>query len=37
MMAILVEQSAKGEAINVKSWLFEVNGNVMTKMLVNKR
>ena len=37
MMAILVEQSAKGEAINIKSWLFEVNANVMTKMLVNKR
>jgi hypothetical protein len=37
MMATPVEDSAKGEPINVKSWIFETNANIMTKMLVNKR
>lgn len=37
MMAILLETSQKGEAVNVKSWLYEVAANVMTRMLINKR
>lgn len=36
-MTFLEEESAKGEIINVKSWLFELSGNVMTRMLINKR
>ncbi|KAG0599533.1 hypothetical protein M758_12G159400 [Ceratodon purpureus] len=37
MLAILLETSEKGEAVNVKSWLYEVSANVMTRMLINKR
>lgn len=37
MMALLLEKSQKGEPVNVKSWLYEVSANVMTKMLINKR
>jgi cytochrome P450 len=37
MMAILLETSQKGEPVNVKSWLYELSANVMTRMLINKR
>ena len=37
MMAILLETCQKGEAVNVRSWLYEVSANVMTRMLINKR
>lgn len=37
MMQVLVDESRRGEAINLKSWLHGVNDNIMTRMLMNKR
>ena len=37
MMHVLLEASDKGEALNVKQWLFKTVANSMTRMLVNKR
>ena len=37
MMQVLVDESRRGEAINLKSWLHGVTDNIMTQMLVNKR
>lgn len=37
MLKLLTEESAKGEAINLKSWLYDLSANVMTRMLFNKR
>jgi hypothetical protein len=37
MMQVLVDESRRGEAINLKSWLHGVTDNIMTQMLVNRR
>ena len=37
MMQVLLETSNKGEAINLKFWLFQTAANLTTRMLVNKR
>jgi hypothetical protein len=37
MLTVLEQQADKGRAINMKSWLFELSANVMTRMLINKR
>lgn len=37
MMQVLLKTSNRGEAINVKQWLFQTAANLTTWMLVNKR
>ena len=37
MMEELVEDAKEGTAVNLKSWLFGINANDMTRMLTNKR
>ncbi|KAG0623067.1 hypothetical protein M758_3G146600 [Ceratodon purpureus] len=37
MMQVLLETSTRGEAINLKFWLFQTAANLTTRMLVNKR
>ena len=37
MMQSLLEESKKGDAIDLKSWLYSVNANNMTRMLIKKR
>ena len=37
MMTLIQEKSEKGEPVNLKDWLYEVDANMMLRMLVNKR
>jgi len=37
MMTVLEQKADTGEAIDLKSWLFELSANVMTRMLISKR
>lgn len=37
MMQVLLEASNRGEALNLKQWLFETVANSMTRILLNKR
>ena len=37
MMQVLVDESRRGEAINLRSWLHGVTDNIMTQMLMNRR
>lgn len=37
MMRVLQETSNRGDALNLKHWLFQTATNMMTRMLMNKR
>jgi hypothetical protein len=37
MMQALLEESRKGDAIDLKSWLYGANANNMTRMFIKKR
>lgn len=37
MLMVLVEESEKGKAVDLRSWLHDLSSNMTTRMLVNKR
>ena len=37
MMQVLLEISSRGEALDLKHWLFQTAANLMTRMVLNKR